>query len=108
MGKFDVYVPPEISNNPLYGQFIKVTPRGAAWKVTAIKASMGDIFRDMHGCTEESELSGVIYSRENAVTLEACAYGVPRWYRIFKNQVRELREAWLYGNEFVAEFPDAV
>lgn len=108
MGAFDVHVNPAFLEDVAILPYCKVTPAGMCWKVTAIKSVMQQLFNDLHACTDESEIDGIMYAPANAAVLKACRYGVPRWHRIFVDQAIGLREALRSGTEFTFGFPDAV
>lgn len=78
-------VKPQHASDPRFAAYLKDTPNGKAWKVTAIKdgadpnvPGIRDFVRDLEAQTELDELKGFL--KDNEALLDACAEALPNWY----------------------------
>jgi len=84
-GHADHLAAPRYANDPAYTPYLKETPNGKCWKVTAIKDGNGkgvsgirDFVRDLESQYDVDELKRFL--ADSAVLLDACAIALPTWY----------------------------
>lgn len=68
----------QFAENSVYAEFLKDTPQGKCWKVTAIQQSMRDFVRDLESQYDADEFKGFL--DDNKVALDVCAIAMPTWY----------------------------
>ncbi len=61
-----------------YAPFLKETPAGKCWKVTAIQTAIRNFVHDLNGQSDAVELKGFL--ADNNAVLDACAIALPNWY----------------------------
>jgi len=73
------------ANDPAYAPYLKTTPDGKCWKITAIEngdgkgvAGIRDFVRDLEAQYDADELKRFL--ADNSVLLDACAIALPSWY----------------------------
>lgn len=77
-GRHDFVAADQYVKDPVYSSYLKDTPKGKCWKVTAIQQAMRDFVHDLEGQFDAAELVGFL--KDNSVALDACAIALPNWY----------------------------
>lgn len=66
------------ADDPEYAEFIKDTPSGKCWKLTAIANIMRKFVHDLADQYDSDEF--VRFLQDNKYALDACATAMPNWY----------------------------